>query len=31
MVLPEGARVVDARIRVEPPPPERPLAARTAR
>jgi acetyl coenzyme A synthetase (ADP forming)-like protein len=28
MVLPLGAKVVDARIRVEAPPPERPLAAR---
>ncbi len=28
MVLPQGARVVDARIRIEPPPPTKPLAAR---
>jgi acyl-CoA synthetase (NDP forming) len=31
MVLPRGARVVDARIRVEPPPPERLVAARASR
>ncbi len=29
MVLPEGARVVDARVRVEPAPLERPISART--